>query len=217
MVLCLQIHGMDKVSRHVFKCFKTKVKLLLGKKIKAIKFDYGEQRLRPFALFLKGCGIILQYIMSSKPNMNESLRSLTNYELGKWPSLGTCTFEDVELKQGLISHMKILKKVKFGGEANIRKPIIDNEQVFAPIIVQEEDLIINNDVILDIIKGQDNTEIPPQTSPIVQTQQPQEVPLRISTRERRNAILDYYIDDIALTEEDIINSSQIMQSSKSQK
>ena len=37
------------------------------------------------------------------------------------------------------------------------------------------DLVINNDVIPDIIQEQDNTEIPPQASPIFQTQQPQEV------------------------------------------
>ena len=36
-------------------------------------------------------------------------------------------------------------------------------------------MVINNDVILDIIQGQDNTEIPPQAPPIVQTQQLQEV------------------------------------------
>ena len=40
------------------------------------------------------------------------------------------------------------------------------------------DLVINNDVIPDIIQEQDNTEIPPQASPIVQTQQPQEVSIK---------------------------------------
>ena len=54
------------------------------------------------------------------------------------------------------------------------------------------DLVINSDVIPDIIQGQDDTKIPPQAPPIVQTQQTQEVPFRRSTRERRCAILDYY-------------------------
>ena len=30
----------------------------------------GEQRLWPFALFLKECGIVLQYTMSGKPSIN---------------------------------------------------------------------------------------------------------------------------------------------------
>jgi len=54
------------------------------------------------------------------------------------------------------------------------------------------DLVINNDVIFDIIQGQNNIEIHPQTPPIIQTQQPQEVSFRRSTRERRSTILDYY-------------------------
>ncbi|RDX71929.1 hypothetical protein CR513_48658, partial [Mucuna pruriens] len=59
-------------SLNVFKSFKTEVELQLGKKIKTIKSDRdgeyygrydgsGEQRPRPFALFLRKCGIVLQY------------------------------------------------------------------------------------------------------------------------------------------------------------
>ena len=65
----------------VFKSFKAKVELQLGKKIKAVKSDRGgeyygrydgseEQRLGPFAIFLKECGIVPQYTMSGKPSMN---------------------------------------------------------------------------------------------------------------------------------------------------
>ena len=68
-------------SLDVFKSFKAKVELQLGKKIKTVKSDRGgeyygrydgsgEQRLGPFALFLKECGIVPQYTMSSKPSMN---------------------------------------------------------------------------------------------------------------------------------------------------
>ena len=90
-----------------------------------------------------------------------------------------------------------------------------------PVIVQETYPV---DVIPDIVQVQDNTEVPSQAPPIEQTQQPQEVPLRRSTRERRSAISDDFIvflqehdDGVGLTEEDPINFSQAMQSSNSQK
>ena len=65
----------------MFKSFKAKVELQLGKKIKAVKFDHGgvyygrydgsgEQRPRPFSIFLKECGIVLEYTMLGKPSMN---------------------------------------------------------------------------------------------------------------------------------------------------
>nr|KYP47767.1 hypothetical protein KK1_030599 [Cajanus cajan] len=57
-----------------------------------------------------------------------------------------------------------------------------------------------------------------------QAQQPQEVPLRRSTRERKSAILDDYIvflqeheDGIGLTQHDPINFYQAMHISNSQK
>ena len=65
----------------VFKSFKAEVELQLGKKIKAVKSDRGgeyygrydgsgEQRPKPFALFLEECGIVPQYTMPGKPSMN---------------------------------------------------------------------------------------------------------------------------------------------------
>lgn len=68
-----------------------------------------------------------------------------------------------------------------------------NDQVFVPIFVPEIDHEINNDVIPNIPQEQDNTEFLPQAPPIVQTQQPQEPPLRRSTRKRKSAILDDYV------------------------
>ncbi|RDY13426.1 hypothetical protein CR513_01656, partial [Mucuna pruriens] len=67
--------------RDIFKSFKAKVELQLGKKIKAIKSNRGggyysrydgsgEQRLEHFALFLRECGIVPQYTMLGKPSMN---------------------------------------------------------------------------------------------------------------------------------------------------
>ncbi|RDX77505.1 Copia protein, partial [Mucuna pruriens] len=70
---------------------------------------------------------------------------------------------------------------------------------------------------------QDYDEVLPQT-PIEQPQQPQEVLLRRSIRERRHAILDDYIvflqeheDGIDLTKDDPFNFCHAMQSSNSQK
>jgi len=92
------------------------------------------------------------------------------------------------------------------------KSIIDNDQVFIPIIIQ------------DTIIEQDNNENPPQIQPVEQTQQPQEVSLRRSIRERRSVILDEYLvylqeheDDISLTKDDPINFCEAMESSNSQK
>jgi len=66
---------------HVFKSFKVEIELQLGKKIKVIKSErgdeyyrrydgLGEQRPGPFALFLKECEIVPQYTMPDKPSMN---------------------------------------------------------------------------------------------------------------------------------------------------
>ncbi|RDX93169.1 hypothetical protein CR513_24605, partial [Mucuna pruriens] len=133
-------------SLDIVKSFKAEVELQLEKKIKVVKSDCGgeyygryvgpgEQCSRHFALFLRECGIILQYTMSSKPSIN----------------------------------------------------------------------------------------VLPQT-PIEQPQQPQEVSLRRSIRERGHAIPDDYIvflqeheDDNGLTEDDPINFCQAMQSFNSQK
>ena len=54
------------------------------------------------------------------------------------------------------------------------------------------DQVILPDIVQDDVSAQENNEVLPQ-EPILQTQQSQEVPLRRSTRERRNAILDDYI------------------------
>jgi len=90
--------------------------------------------------------------------------------------------------------------------------IIDNDHVFIPIVIQ------------DTFTKQDNNENPPQIQPIEKTQQPQEVPLRRSTREKRSVISDEYLvylreheDDITLIEYDPINFYQAMKNSNSQK
>ncbi|RDY14721.1 hypothetical protein CR513_00167, partial [Mucuna pruriens] len=63
-------------SLDVFKFFKVVIELQLGKKVKIVKSDrsgecYRKQHPRPFAFFLKKCGIVLQYTMLGKPNIND--------------------------------------------------------------------------------------------------------------------------------------------------
>ena len=64
----------------MFKSFKAKVELQLGKKIKVVKSDRGNEyygrydgsgeRLGPFTIFLKECWIVLQYTMVGKLSIN---------------------------------------------------------------------------------------------------------------------------------------------------
>ncbi|RDX95964.1 hypothetical protein CR513_21433, partial [Mucuna pruriens] len=100
----------------VFKSFKAEIEFQLGKKIKAIKSNHSGEYYE--------CGIVLQYIMSGKPSMNdgEDLKTTvyilnmvstktvnkTPYELwtGKSQAPNTCTFGVVQLKHGLMGRMK---------------------------------------------------------------------------------------------------------------
>nr|KYP71451.1 Retrovirus-related Pol polyprotein from transposon TNT 1-94 [Cajanus cajan] len=126
---------------------------------------------------------------------------------------------------------RFLEDVEFGKEENIRnvifeeEPVIDSDQVLVPITIPVPTPVIgdNHGVIPNIVPRQDNIEVLPQI-PIEQAQQPQEVPLRRSTRERKRAISDDYIvflqeheDGIGLTDDDPINLCQAMRSSNSQK
>ena len=76
-------------SLDVFKSFKAEVELQLGKKIKAVKSDRGgeyygrydgsrEQRLGPFALFLKECGIQGYQYRESTQTRESSTSRLVN-------------------------------------------------------------------------------------------------------------------------------------------
>ncbi|RDX73030.1 hypothetical protein CR513_47415, partial [Mucuna pruriens] len=144
-------------SLDVFKSFKTEVELQLGKKIKAIKSNCGgeyygrydgsgEQCPGPFALFLRVCGIVLQYTMPGKPSMNENIRNVV--------------FEE--------------------------ESVNDIGQVLVSITVQETKPVTGDNVqtiVPHLVPKQDYDEVLPQT-PIEQPQQPQEVPLRRSIREK---------------------------------
>ena len=88
--------------------------------------------------------------------------------------------------------MRFLKEVEFEKEENIRNvvfeevPIINNHASLVPIIVQNTISVIENNVqtiVDDIVPEQDNNEVLPQI-PIKQPQQPQEVSLSRSIRER---------------------------------
>ncbi|RDX71714.1 hypothetical protein CR513_48894, partial [Mucuna pruriens] len=131
-----------------------------------------------------------------------------------------------------VGNARILEEVEFGKEENIRNVVFEEEsvddvgQILVPITIQETTLVIGDNVqttFPNIVPEQDYDEALPQT-PIEQPQQPQQVSLRRSTREKRHAIPDDYIvflqeheDGIGLTEDDPINFCQAMQSSNSQK
>ena len=125
---------------------------------------------------------------------------------------------------------RFLEEVEFGKEENIRNVVFEEEiviysdQVLVPITVQDTTPVIEDNVqTIDIVPEQDNNEVLPQI-PLEQPQQPQEVSLRRSIRERRSAISNDYIiflqeheDGVGLTEDDPINFCQAMRSSNSQK
>ncbi|RDY13514.1 hypothetical protein CR513_01555, partial [Mucuna pruriens] len=104
--------------------------------------------------------------------------------------------------------------------------VVSSHDEILPIGSRETTPVIGDNVhniVLDIVPEQDYDEVLPQT-PIEQLQQPQEVSLRRSIRERRHAIPNDYIiffqeheDVIGLTEDYPINFCQAMQSSNSQK
>ncbi|RDX93460.1 hypothetical protein CR513_24278, partial [Mucuna pruriens] len=128
-----------------FKSFKAEVQL--GKKIKAIKYDHGgeyygrydglgEQRLGPFALFLRECGIVPQYTMSGKLSKN-GVTERRNQTLKDMVRTG---------------NVRILEEVEFEKEKNIRNVIFEEEsindigQVLVPITIQETTLVIGDNV-----------------------------------------------------------------------
>ena len=116
----------------------------------------------------------------------------------------------------------LFKDIEFWGRNKVKDFVFEEEFVSIPTIAFDNDQVASPE-------HQDNVEqLPTQDEVIVpeeQTQQPQEqMPLRRSTRERRNAIPDDYIvflqeheDDIGVMEDDPINFHQAMQSSNSQK
>ncbi|RDY08246.1 hypothetical protein CR513_07542, partial [Mucuna pruriens] len=131
-----------------------------------------------------------------------------------------------------MGNARFLEEIEFEKEENIWNVVFKKEyvneigQVLVPIIVQVTTSVIEDNVqtiVLDIVPEQDYDEVFPQT-PIEKPQQPQEVPLRRSIKERRHAILDNYIvflqeheNDIGLIEDDSINFCQATQSSNSKK
>lgn len=115
--------------------------------------------------------------------------------------------------------------VEFGGRNKVRNIVFEEESISIPIIafdnVQDSLPIINQEANSD--PQLDNVDQNPIHEE--QTQQPQDlVPLRRSTREKRNAIPDDYIvflleheETIGMMEDDPINFHQVMKGSNSQK
>ncbi|KAJ9547196.1 hypothetical protein OSB04_019739 [Centaurea solstitialis] len=208
-------------SLDVFKDFKAEVELQLGKKIKAVRSDRGgeyygrydgsgEQRPGPFALFLKECGIVSQYTMPGSPRMNgvaeRRNRTLKDMVRSKKPSLNHLhvwgcpaearAYNPHERKLDSRTINKI-RNVVFEEEkdqvhiSSIPTSAIDNDQVLIPIVVQNATPVQNTNEGVPLV--QDNSEVPPT---VEQTQQTQEVPLRRSTRERRNEMKSMKDNDV---------------------
>ncbi|RZC20264.1 Retrovirus-related Pol polyprotein from transposon TNT 1-94 [Glycine soja] len=174
----------------------------VSQKIKAVKSDRGgdyygrydgsgEQRPGPVAFFLKECEIVLQYTMPGKPSMNGVVERRNR------------TLKD--MVRSMISHSSLPESL--WGEALKTTTYILNRVPSKAV----------NKTPYELWTEQDNDEVLPQI-PIQQPQQPQEVSLRRSDRERRSEIPDDYIiflqeheDDIGLTEDDPINFYQAVE------
>ncbi|RVW65936.1 Retrovirus-related Pol polyprotein from transposon TNT 1-94 [Vitis vinifera] len=213
----------------------------------------GEQHPGPFAKYLMECGIVPQYTMPGSPSMNgvaerrnrtlkDMVRSMISHSTlpeKLWgEALKTAAYILNRLKRDLISLMKrnwtlkqlaatLLAMQSDQGARNIvfeeeegSTIAFDNVQVSLPIIDQEVNLDPQptDNIVQPLIANED-------IAPEEQTQQPQEnMPLRRSTRERRNAISDDYIVylqerevESGMMEDDPINFQQAMKSSNSQK
>jgi len=157
-------------------------------------------------------------------------RFLEEVEFGKEMNISSCTKLVFCTCSALVFCTCLTLVFLFYTYKNIRnfvfeeEPVIYSDQVLVPITVQDTTLVIKDNVqTIDIVPEQDNNKVLPQI-PLEKPQQPQEVPLRRSIRERRNAISNDYIiflqeyeDDIGLTEDDPINFCQAMCSSNSKK
>ncbi|KAL4282801.1 hypothetical protein GQ457_16G019510 [Hibiscus cannabinus] len=223
-------------SLDVFKSYKAEVENQHNKRIKKVRSDHGgeyygrydgscEQSPEPFAKFLEECGIVPQYTMPGSPSMNgvaerrnRSLKDMVRSMIAQ------STLPESLWGEALKTTTYILNRVPTKGAEKTPyelwagpKPVLKHFHIWVPIpiIIQE----------VNPKPQQDNVEqLPPiqDEEPQEQTQQPPEqVPLRRSTRERRNAISDDYIvflqeNQEGMMEDDPINFHQAMQSINSQ-
>ncbi|TYK07960.1 retrotransposon protein, putative, Ty1-copia subclass, expressed [Cucumis melo var. makuwa] len=178
----------------------------------------GEQHPRPFAKYLKEYGIVPQYTMLGKPSMNDvakrrnrTLKDILAYSFNRVPSkaVAKTPYELWTRKKPSIRHLHV-----WGCLAEAR-PYRPNKRKFDSRTISY--YFVGVQFLTSLWNQQDNNEVPE-----VQTQQPQEVPLRKFTREKRSAILDDYIvflqehqDDMGIMEDDPINFQQVLPSSNS--
>ncbi|RDY13503.1 Proton pump-interactor BIP103, partial [Mucuna pruriens] len=133
----------------------------LATKLKPLKLKLGEDLI---------CEIVPQYIKPGKPSMNgvAEQRNQTLKDMLVWGealSIAVYILNRVPTKR----NAGILEEVEFGKEENIKNVVFEEESI--------------NDI------EQDYDEVLPQT-PIEELQQPQEVSLRRSIRERRMYLSD---------------------------
>ncbi|RDX67606.1 hypothetical protein CR513_53500, partial [Mucuna pruriens] len=182
-----------------------------------------EQHPRPFTFFLKECGTML-----GKPSINdgETLKTAV-YILNKVPiklkhDLIGCMKENWIQEQLVVILLAILNTLEaISFMIPLQDPFLKLEM--REFEFEKEENIRNIVFELESVNDIDYDEVLPQT-PIEQPQQPQEVPLRRSIRERKHVFPNDYIvfpqeheDDIDLTKDDPIKFCQAMQSSNSQK
>ncbi|RVW90078.1 Retrovirus-related Pol polyprotein from transposon TNT 1-94 [Vitis vinifera] len=232
---CLSYRKPSDAERCIY-VVDAEIELQLNKRIKSVKSDCGgeyygrydgsgEQRPGPFAKYLEECGIVPQYTMPGSPSMN-ALKTAA-YILNRVPTKAAAK-TPYELWTGRKPSLKHFHIWGCPAEARPYKPHekkLDSKTVSSYFIGYAErsrgfkfyDLAIRQ-YCSTLIANED-------IAPEEQTQQPQEnMPLRRSTRERRNAISDDYIVylqecevESGMMEDDPINFQQAMKSSNSHK
>ncbi|RVW22351.1 Retrovirus-related Pol polyprotein from transposon TNT 1-94 [Vitis vinifera] len=210
-------------SLDVFKTFKAEVELQLNKRIKSVRSDRGgeyygrydgsgEQRPGPFAKYLEECGIVPQYTMPGSPSMNGVAERRNR------------TLKD--MVRSMICHSALPEKL--WGEALKTAAYILNRGCPAEArpYKPHEKKLDSKTVSSYFIGYAERSRGFKFYDPAIRTNsKPQEnMPLRKSTRERRNAISDDYIVylqecevESGMMEDDPINFQQGMKSSNSQK
>ncbi|RDX96022.1 hypothetical protein CR513_21370, partial [Mucuna pruriens] len=149
----------------------------------------GEQHPRPFALFVKECGIVPQYIMPGKPSMN-----------GKEENIMNVVFEE----ESVNDIGQVLVPITIQETTLV---IGDNVLTIVPDIIPKQDY--------DEVLPQTTIEQPQQTQEVQLRRSIKE--RRHAILDDYIIFLQEHEDDIDLTQDDPIKFCQAMQSSNSKK
>ncbi|KAK7341990.1 hypothetical protein VNO80_24931 [Phaseolus coccineus] len=183
-------------------------------------------------LHIWGCSAVAQHYRPHEAKLDS--RTISCYFVGYAErSRGYKFFDPTSRSIFETGNARFLEEIEFGREEDLRNVgfeeefVVENDKVIVPVVIHDTTPELNNDVqapIPNIVVQQNDNEVFPHAPPNDQTQQPQELSLRRSIRERRSAIPDDNIvflqeheDAIGLTEEDSINFCQAMCSSNASK